>query len=64
MIFENKEKPMALISKKFRIGESSTHDYEDVSVFPWTFNFKEISMVEMAGIEPASENFQSKSLHA
>ncbi len=38
---------MATISKKFRIGESLTHDYEDVSVFPWTFNFKEISMVEM-----------------
>ena len=38
---------MATISKKFRLGESSTYDYEDVSVFPWTFNFKEISMVEM-----------------
>jgi len=38
---------MATISKKFRIGESLTHDYEDVFVFPWTFNFKEISMVEM-----------------
>jgi len=24
----------------------------------------EFDMVEMAGIEPASENFQSKSLHA
>ena len=38
---------MATISKKFRIGESSTYNYEDVSVFPWTFNFKEISIVEM-----------------
>ena len=38
---------MATISKKFRLGESSTYNYEDVSVFPWTFNFKEISMVEM-----------------
>ena len=38
---------MATISKKFRIGKSSTYDYEDVSVFPWTFNFKEVSMVEM-----------------
>jgi len=38
---------MATISKKFRLGESSTYNYEDVSVFPWTFNFKEISIVEM-----------------
>jgi len=38
---------VATISKKFRLGESSTYNYEDVSVFPWTFNFKEISIVEM-----------------
>jgi len=38
---------MATISKKFRIGESSTYNYEDVSVFPSTLNFKEVSMVEM-----------------
>jgi len=42
---------MATISKKFRIGESLTHDYEDVSVLPWTFNFKEISMVEMENLK-------------
>lgn len=59
---------MATISKKFRIGESLTHDYEDVSVFPWTFNFKEISMVEMDNLtdkflEIFTENIEFKCMN-
>jgi len=38
---------MATISKKIRIGDSLDYNYKDASVFPYTLNFKEISMVEM-----------------